>query len=106
MDLSTVHSSLLPAKWDGDGILCTAGVNTAVDRRIIGYRKPTVNISTNGRFPAPRVAADMEKVVDMAIEHFTRRGFEHLAYYVCTGNATEMAKLEVFRRAVGPAPLK
>lgn len=103
MDLSTVHSSLLPIRWDGDGILCTAGVNSTVDRRIISYRKPTVNVSTNDRFPAPRVAADMDKVVQMAVEHFTQRGFEHLAYYVCTGNVTEMTKLEVFRRAVAAA---
>ena len=96
LDLSWVHDSLLPAKWDGDGILCVAGVNVSIDRRILHYHKPTVNIGNTDQFPAPRVAADMEKVVQLTIEHFTQRGFRHLAYYVRLGTRPELVKCRVF----------
>ena len=103
LDLSSVHDSLLPARWGGDGILCTAGNSRAVDRRLLGYRRPIVNIGNNDAFPAPRVAADMDKVVKLAVEHFCQRGFEHQAYYICLGNRTELAKLQIFRQAVAAA---
>ena len=99
LDLSSVHDSLVPAKWDGDGILCTAGNNKALDRRIIGYRKPIINIGFDETFSAPLVRADLDKVVHLALEHFTERGFEHLAYYICLGNRAELEKLRVFQKA-------
>ncbi len=103
LDLSTVHDSLLPTRWNGDGILCTAGNIRTVDRRLLSYKKPIVNIGNNDHFPAPRVAADMDKVVSLAVEHFIQRGFQHLAYYVCRGNRAELAKLKIFRQAVAAA---
>ena len=103
LDLSTVHDSLLPTKWHGDGILCTAGNNRNVDRRLLSYKKPIVNIGNDDRLPVPRAAADMDRVVKLAVEHFTQRGFEHLAYYVCLGNRAELAKLKIFRQAVTAA---
>lgn len=103
LDLSTIHDSLLPTEWDGDGILCTAGNDLALDRLILSYRKPTVNIGTDDQFPAPRVAADMEKVVKLAVEHFAQRGFTHLSYYICLGSRAEMAKLRVFEKTVTAA---
>ncbi len=96
LDLSWVHDALLPAKWDGDGIICIAGVNAAIDRKVLRYHKPIVNIGNHEQFPAPRVAADMEKVVKLAIEHFTQRGFKHLAYYIRLGTRPELAKLKIF----------
>ncbi len=103
LDLSTVHDSLLPMRWSGDGILCTAGNNRTADRRLLSYKMPIVNIGTDKSFPAPRVAADVDQVVNLAIEHFVQRGFENLAYYVCLGNRTEMAKLTIFQKAVAAA---
>lgn len=100
LDLSTVHDSLLPTKWNGDGILCTAGNNRDVDRRLLSYKKPIINIGNDDRLPVPRVAADMDRVVKLAVNHFVQRGFEHIAYYVCRGNRAELAKLEIFRRTV------
>lgn len=100
LDLSTIHDSLLPTRWDGDGILCTAGNNAALDRLILSYRKPTVNIGTDDQFPSPRVAADMEKVVKLAVEHFVQRGYEHIGYYICLGSRAELAKLRLFQKAV------
>ncbi|EQD32803.1 xylose operon regulatory protein, partial [mine drainage metagenome] len=103
LDLSWVHDSLLPAKWDGDGILCIAGVNASIDRKVLHYHKPTVNIGNEHEFPAPRVAADMDKVVKLAIEHFTQRGFKHLAYYIRLGTKPELAKCRVFESGAAAA---
>ncbi|MGC9260586.1 MAG: substrate-binding domain-containing protein [Phycisphaerae bacterium] len=100
LDLSSVHDSLVPLRWDGDGILCTSGNEPTLDKRIVSYHKPIVNIGNDATFPAPRVMADVKQVVHLALEHFIERGFEHLAYYVCVGNRAETEKLRVFQNAV------
>ena len=105
LDLCHVYDSMLPARWDGDGILYTAGINNSLDRRVINYRKPTVNIGTQQKFPAPRVAADMEQVVKLTIEHFTRHGFKNLVYYVRLGTKTELDKLRMFESGAAAAGL-
>lgn len=105
LDLSNVHDSLLPDRWGGDGILCTAGNNHALDKRLIGYRRPIVNIGGDNTFPAPRVTADLDRVVNLAMEHFIKRGFQNVAYYICLGNRAELDKLRAFQKAAAVAAI-
>ncbi|MGC9259064.1 MAG: substrate-binding domain-containing protein [Phycisphaerae bacterium] len=105
LDLSHVYDAMPSPQWNGDGIVYTAGVDNSLDRRVLRYRKPIVNIGTLHEFPAPRVAADMEKVVQLTIEYFTQHGFQHLAYYVRLGNKAELDKLRMFESGAAAARL-
>ena len=103
VDLSVLHEPLAPQSWRGDGVVCISTTMKPLSRRILSYGVPIVNIGHDDRLSTPRVTTDAEKVMRMAVYHFTQRGFENQAFYMRFGSKGELIKMRWFKRAVEDA---
>lgn len=99
VDLSVLHEPLAPQSWRGDGVVCISTTMKPLSRRILSYGVPIVNIGHDDRLPTPRITTDAEKVMRMAVDHFTQRGFENQAFYMRFGSKGELTKMRWFKRA-------
>ncbi len=81
LDSMVAHQAEFRPIWQPDGVICTLGVNPAVDGLVKQLGVPFVNIGhiTNPSFP--QVGSDNRVLAKMAVEHFSTRGFRHFLYY-------------------------
>lgn len=100
LDASRVHMLHPPSTDSYDGTICIMGMDRRIDRRVTTSRKPVVNIGYHFQKDIPTVAADHEKITRMAVAYFLQRGFEKLAFYLCSGSRGEWGRMEAFRRRV------
>jgi LacI family transcriptional regulator len=72
----------LPRQWRGEGIIARVA-DSAMARSLGRMKMPVVNVSSihlsGPQFP--RVANDVSRVVDTAVEHFRERGFRHFGFF-------------------------
>jgi LacI family transcriptional regulator len=105
LDGVAIRWGKVPPYWKGDGIVGIYGVDKDFDTFVTEAKLPFVNIGYEPcNLPnVPRVAADHEAIAAMAADHFLQRGFEHFAYYMCTGSMGDRQRMEAFRRALQKA---
>ena len=73
--------------WSGSGIIARIA-NVALYRQISALRLPVVDVLGNvPESPFPIVRCDEPAIARIVADHFTRRGFKHLAFF---GLATEL----------------
>jgi LacI family transcriptional regulator len=72
----------LPRQWHGEGIIARVA-DASMARSLAAMKIPVVNVSSiqlaGPQFP--RVANDVNGVVDAAVEHFLERGFRHFGFF-------------------------
>ncbi|MGC8625524.1 MAG: substrate-binding domain-containing protein, partial [Phycisphaerae bacterium] len=100
LDASLLHAFEPSQSWNGDGIIWVAGVNPRLDHFMRHWRKPVVNIGYTPTPGVPRVVSDPDAVMQMALEHFQSRGFEHFAFYLHVDRPGPRAKMNAFAAAV------
>ena len=68
--------------WQGEGVIARVKDKSLLNE-LLTFGKPVVNVSNiqlEG-MPFPRVTTDPTDRAQRALDHFTERGFQHLAYY-------------------------
>jgi LacI family transcriptional regulator len=100
LDASLLHDFEPSPDWYGDGIIWVAGVNPALDRFVRRWHKPVVNIGYTPTPGIPRVTSDPDAVMQMAVEHFQSRGFEHYAFYLHVDRPGPQVKMRAYETAV------
>lgn len=82
--------------WEGDGVIARVK-DRPIFNELVKLEKPVVNVSSillKG-VDFPRVTVDHEELAKLALQHFTERGFQHLAYY----NSKEHSYIKPYRDA-------
>ncbi len=88
----------LPARWSGDGMICSLGSSQKLADFVIKTRLPTVDLSvTRSDLDFPRVAADNLKIGQLAAEHLSSFGHTRFAWFSSQINQTSELRLDGFR---------
>jgi LacI family transcriptional regulator len=115
--LDDTYSSqgMVPTWWQGDGIL--ALITKPEDARaqslfpglpLVDFSKGWISSTMPARYRTaglhhPRVLGDSILIARLAADHFTERGFKHIAYLNAGNYWMEQERLPVFREAVQAA---
>jgi LacI family transcriptional regulator len=102
LDTSMAHYGVVPEHWQGDGIL-TLLLDSRKDvvRYVRRQRVPVVAMTADvPELHIPRVVLDNRRIGQLAAEHLLERGFETLAFYLCSGIADVCERERGFSEAV------
>ena len=84
--------------WDGDGIIARIETDN-IGKRLKTYGLPIVDLSAARHVPGvPWADTDDKAIVELAVNHFTERGFRHLAYCGDAGFVWSVRRGTHFRR--------
>ena len=101
LDAMAAHQTDTSPVWQPDGVVCILGVSRWMDRLVKTLELPTVNIGYHTTQPLTRITADNRLVAALAAEHFTQRGFKHIAlYYKGLFNPGESERRKAIEQAV------
>jgi LacI family transcriptional regulator len=99
IDGGYVREGALPSEhWSGAGIIAVMGVNEEIDRHVLSYKLPLVNIGYATPPGVARVAADSAAVGALAADHFLTRGFRHFAFYEADQRPGEVQRRDGFEK--------
>ncbi|MFA5688141.1 MAG: DNA-binding transcriptional regulator [Kiritimatiellales bacterium] len=104
LNVEMERTGTVPPYWRGNGVICVLGVDDKLDRQILALNLPTVSISPVAKPHIPRVFCDNKIMAEMAVEHFSARGFKHFAYYICSGGPVEEMRATEFCKALRSQP--
>ena len=62
LNVELERTKQLPLHWNGDGIICLLGSDPTLDRKVLSYKLPTVNIGPTIKKRIPRILPDNEKI--------------------------------------------
>lgn len=100
LNVEMERTGRVPPYWDGDGVICVLGMNHEQDQQIVDLNIPTVSIGPVIHEGIPRVFPDNALIGQQAAEHFLTRGFQHFAFYVCSGGPSEEIRAAEFAAAL------
>lgn len=84
--------------WDGDGIIARIETDN-IGKRLKTFGLPIVDLSAARHVPGvPWADTDDKAIVELAVNHFTERGFRHLAYCGDAGFVWSVRRGTHFRR--------
>jgi LacI family transcriptional regulator len=99
IDGGYVREGAMPSEhWTGSGVIAVMGVNDEVDRHVMSYGLPIVNIGYATPPGVARVAADSAAVGALAADHFLTRGFRNFAFYEADQRPGEVQRRDGFEQ--------
>lgn len=88
------------AQWNGDGIIARIE-SEAIAEVLSGLTIPIVDVSAARHAPStPFVETNDKKIAELAVNHFTERGFQNFAYCGDPGFAWSNHRKDHFKRCV------
>jgi len=103
LDIRMLRSGRAPARWEGDGIICSLHMDAELDRLVEAASVPVVNVGNAAHSRIPHVASDNGAVGRMAAEYFLQRGFRNFAFYFRSGSLGERARGGAFHDKIREA---
>lgn len=93
LDVSLLKTFRLPARWKGDGILCSLNNNNQLVDFVRKSRVPAVDTSIwRAEVPLPRVVANNPAIGRVAAEHFLQGGHRHYVWFALERNPVGEAR--------------
>jgi LacI family transcriptional regulator len=85
--------------WQGDGIIARSPTRS-LSKAIGNLRCPVVELLGDGKQLSAEVRSDEALTATLAVEHFLKQGFEHIAFYSIAKSWWSDARLEAFEQIV------
>ncbi|MGD7653915.1 MAG: XylR family transcriptional regulator [Verrucomicrobiales bacterium] len=99
-----VYTGSVPLGWQGDGILSFVGNRDDLAEFVLGNPAPVVEISlVRDDIDVPRVAADNERIGQLAAAHFVERGFRHCLWVPFRDDVPNRERRAGFRAGLADA---
>ncbi len=93
-----IHTGVMPARWDGDGILAFASYQSDVAHFIAGAAMPCVTLSLTDACDAlPRIQPDQKAIGQLAARHLLERGCSEFVWAPFNDDAQNRERLDGFR---------
>jgi LacI family transcriptional regulator len=95
LDISLLKTFRLPARWTGDGIICSLNNNNRLVEFVRKSGLPAVDTSVwRVEVPLPRVVANNPAIGNEAAAHFLERGHHSFAWFALERNPVSEARFE------------
>jgi LacI family transcriptional regulator len=95
--LTVNERTLIPSGWEGDGILTVFHRRRDFVRYIRHVKVPVVDMGLyRPDIPLPRVVGDHARIGMLAAEHFSERGFHHIAWFSADASPIHELRLKGF----------
>lgn len=79
--LTADFDDLVPARWQGDGVITLLGAGQTIWRRLRNLKVPIVDLAeSRDNIKLPRVTVDNAAIGCLAAEHFLTRGYRHFVF--------------------------